>query len=121
MRLVQDIIDTINIKYGNDIEEGGEQPGFFSGLRNEEVNSAEEFLQVVMICAESLEDSQEICDQLIMGNVVIINMERTERGQQSRIIDFISGVIYAQNGSLLPISSNIYISAPEEIELSGRD
>lgn len=75
-------------------------------------------MQVVMIRTESVEDSKEICDQLLMGKVAVINMEKAPGDQRTRIIDFMSGVLYGVNGSLLPVSQVIYIVAPEGIKLS---
>ena len=53
-----------------------------------------------------------------MGKVAVINMEKAPGDQRTRIIDFISGVLYGVNGSLLAVSQVIYIVSPEGIKLS---
>lgn len=75
-------------------------------------------MHIVMIQAESIGDAREVCDQLMQGNVAIINMDRATRDQQFRIIDFMIGVIYVINGNILFISNTIYIVAPMGIELT---
>lgn len=127
MGLVQHIMDSMYINNSDDFEdeydEGVERDHkrfrYFDYLKSVEVRQAEdENMQVVMIQAESIEDAQEICDQLLEGNVTIINMDRAIRNQQSRIIDFITGVVCAINGNILLISNAIYIAAPAGIELT---
>lgn len=126
MSWVQHIIDRVQMNYQDDYddepEEFQEEKHFtfmdhfksIRALRPEE----EILMQMVMIRAESVEDSKEICDQLLMGKVAVITMEKAPGDQRARIIDFISGVLYGVNGSLLPVSQVIYIAAPEGIELS---
>lgn len=75
-------------------------------------------MQVVLIRAESVEDSKEISDQLLSGNVVVVNMENASNKQKSRIIDFISGSVYGMNGNILSVFNYIYVTAPEDIVLS---
>lgn len=75
-------------------------------------------MQVVLIRAESVEDSKEICDQLLSGNVVVVNMENASNKQKSRIIDFISESVYGMNGNILSVSNYIYVTALEDIVLS---
>lgn len=127
MSLVQQIIDKMQLNYRDDYddefeeleeEEREERFTFLDHFRNTEVSRPEEAMQVVLIRAESIEDSKEICDQLLMGNAVVINMEKASDSQKSRIIDFISGAVYGVNGSILPVSHAIYMAAPEDIELS---
>lgn len=127
MGLVQYIMDSMYTNYSDDFEveydEGADADDkrfqYLNHLKTVKVCQAEdENMQVVMIRAESIEDAQEICDQLMEGNVTIINMDNAARDQQSRIIDFMIGAIYAINGNILLISDNIYLAAPVGIELT---
>ena len=76
-------------------------------------------LEVSMIKPTSIEDSKEICDYLLAGKAVVLNMEGLQTDVAQRIIDFTSGSTYAINGNLQKISNYIFIATPESVELSG--
>lgn len=127
MSLVQHIIDRMQMNYRGgydddfeDFEEDERDERFtlLNHFRRNDQPEEDENMQVVLIRAESVEDSKEICDQLLAGNVVIMNMENASSDQKSRIIDFISGAVYGLNGNILSVSNSIYVTAPEDIELS---
>ena len=54
-----------------------------------------------------------------LRRTVVINFEGAELTVAQRSIDFIGGATYALNGSLQAVSSNIFIAAPDSIEVSG--
>ncbi len=128
MGLVQHMIDRMQMTYQDDFDEDDEddeldeRPAFLdhfkgiTGSRSEGVRS----MRIVLVHAVSIEDSKEICDQILMGNAVVINMERASEEQKSRIIDFISGAVYGLNGSILSISRSIYAAASEAVHLFDR-
>ena len=66
-----------------------------------------------------MEDAREICDYLLAGKAVVLNMEGIHMEIAQRIIDFTSGSTYSMNGNLQKISSYIFIATPESVELSG--
>ena len=72
-----------------------------------------------MIKPTSIEDSKEICDYLLAGKAVVLNMEGLHMEVAQRIIDFTSGATYSMNGNLQKISNYIFIATPESVELSG--
>ncbi len=65
------------------------------------------------------EDSQKICDMLLSNRPVIVNLEGFNPADAQRIMDFISGCIYAINGKYYPISNYIFIFSPENVDVSG--
>ena len=65
------------------------------------------------------EDSKEICDLLISGRVTVINLEGFDIDIAQRIMDFVSGCVYAINGKLHQISNYIFIVTPENVDISG--
>lgn len=128
MSLVQYIMDKIQLNYQDDYddeleEEHEEHFDILNHFKNAGADwrGGEEAMQVSLLRAESIEDSKEICDQLLMGNAVVINMEKASGDQKSRIIDFISGAVYGVNGRILPVSHAIFMAAPENIELYDRE
>ena len=76
-------------------------------------------MEVSLIKPTSLDDAKEICDYLLAGKAVVLNMEGIHTETAQRIIDFTSGSTYSMNGNLQKISSYIFIATPESVELSG--
>lgn len=75
--------------------------------------------EVYVIKPQEISESQTVTDFLKSGKTIVINMEGLELAPAQRIIDFIGGACYALNGSLQAISANIFIAAPDSIEVSG--
>lgn len=76
-------------------------------------------LEVSIMKPTSFEDSQEICDVLLSGRAVVINLEGFDENLAQRIMDFISGAVYALNGKLHQISNYIFIISPDAVDISG--
>ena len=76
-------------------------------------------MEVTMIKPTSMEDSRDICDYLLAGKAVVLNMEGIHTEVAQRIIDFTSGATYSMNGNLQKISNYIFIATPDSVELSG--
>lgn len=76
-------------------------------------------MEVTMIKPTSMDDSREICDYLLNGKAVVLNMEGLHMEIAQRIIDFTSGAAYSMDGNLQKISNYIFIATPENVELSG--
>lgn len=75
--------------------------------------------EVCIMKPTSFEDSQEICDVLLNGRAAVINLEGYDVELAQRIMDFISGAVYAVNGKLHQISNYIFIISPDNIDISG--
>lgn len=93
------------------------KPRFFS--RSSKVVPMRRGMEVSLIKPTSIEDAREICDYLLAGKAVVLNMEGIHTEVAQRIIDFTSGATYSMNGNLQKISSYIFIATPESVELSG--
>ena len=65
------------------------------------------------------EEVRDIADELLERHTVVLILERADRDTSRRIVDFLSGVAYANHGQLRPIASNIVIVAPYNVDLSG--
>ena len=76
-------------------------------------------LEVNVIKPHTFEDSQEICNMLLTNRPVIVNLEGFDPDDAQRIMDFISGCIYAINGKYHQISKYIFIFSPENVDISG--
>ncbi len=76
-------------------------------------------MQVVIIKPECYEDAQEICDQVKTKKPVVVNLEKVEFPIAQRIMDFLSGTCYSLDGSIQRVANNIFIIAPENVDISG--
>ncbi len=76
-------------------------------------------MEVSIMKPTSFEDSQEICDMLLTGRAIVINLEGFDDKLAQRTMDFISGSVYAINGKLHRISSCIFIVSPDSVDISG--
>lgn len=86
---------------------------------NNKVVSMNRGSEVYVIKPQEFNEAQTVTDFLKDGKTIVINMEGIELNAAQRIIDFIGGACYALDGSLQAISSNIFIAAPQDIEVSG--
>ena len=99
-------------------EEPPEKPRFL-GRSNPKVVPMRRSMEVTMIKPTSMEDSRDICDFLLAGKAVVLNMEGIHTEVAQRIIDFTSGATYSMNVNLQKISSYIFIATPDSVALSG--
>ena len=79
-------------------------------------------LQVVVFKPMSFsEDTRDIANSLIDGHAIVLNLENTVKDESRRILDFLSGVAYAQNGKIQRIATGTFIITPANVEISGED
>ena len=78
-------------------------------------------LQVVLVKPERFENASEIADHLREKRTVVLNLEKTEKDVSRRIVDFLSGVAYANNGKIKRIATNTFIITPYNVDLTGDD
>ncbi len=75
--------------------------------------------KMVVSQPDTFDDAQDICDHLKSKKPVVINLEGIEKADAQRIIDFLSGSIYALDGSIQKVSSDIFVIAPNNVDVSG--
>lgn len=78
-------------------------------------------LRVVLFKPEKFgEETRAIADELVQSSTVVLNMEKAG-DDTCRIIDFLSGVAYANNGTVKWVSKNTYIIAPKNVDFTGEE
>ncbi len=94
-----------------------------STSRNKVVNiNATAKLQVGIFKPERFgEETRAIADELTKTHTVVLNLEDTNKDMARRILDFLSGVAYANNGKIKRVASNTYIIIPSNVDLTGDD
>jgi cell division inhibitor SepF len=76
-------------------------------------------LKVVLVKPERFEAAAEIADHLREKHTVVMNLEQTNKDIARRLIDFLSGVAYAQDGKIKKVAASTYIITPFNVDLMG--
>ena len=76
-------------------------------------------LQVVLVKPERFENASEIADHLRDKRTVVLNLESTDKNIARRLIDFLSGVAYANEGTIKKVALSTYIITPYNVEILG--
>jgi cell division inhibitor SepF len=77
-----------------------------------------ESVKMVISQPTTFEQSEEICSFLKEKKSVIVNLEYVNKDVARRIVDFISGGVYALNGHIQKISNSIFLIAPVNYEIT---
>ncbi|MDO5135134.1 MAG: cell division protein SepF [Eubacteriales bacterium] len=88
-------------------------------MRSSRRSSQTQNMEVCVIKPASMEDTREIADTLLDNSTVILNLEGIDVELAQRIIDFASGACYSLNGSLLKVSSYIFVLGPYNVDIIG--
>lgn len=76
--------------------------------------------KMVLIEPRAYSESQQIADHLKSRNAVVVNFKRVTSDQAKRIIDFLSGTLYAIGGDLQKIGGGIYLCTPKNVNVQGK-
>ena len=88
--------------------------------RNKVVNiAATTQLSVVLVKPERFEDASGIADHLNAKRTVVLNPESTNKEVSRRLIDFLSGVAYANEGQIKRVANSTYIITPYNVDFVG--
>ena len=74
--------------------------------------------KMVVIEPKSFDESPKLVDNLKAKKPVIINLEKVESDTARKIFDFLSGATYALNGNVQKVANNIFVFAPENVDVS---
>ena len=75
--------------------------------------------KVVLIEPRVYAEAQDIAENLKNKRATIVNLQRIDRDQAIRIIDFLSGTVYALGGEIQRVGTNIFLCTPDNVEVSG--
>jgi cell division inhibitor SepF len=75
--------------------------------------------KVVLFEPRVYADAQEIADHLKNRRAVVVNLQRIQHDQAKRIVDFLSGTVYAIGGDIQRVGTNIFLCTPDNIDVSG--
>ena len=111
---------------------------FFGGTEEEigEVSGDEEYYNVskeafketngangnkmMLLEPRAYSESQQIADYLKNRNAVVVNLKRVTPDQAKRIVDFLSGTLYAIGGDLQKLGGGIFLCTPNNVNVEGK-
>lgn len=76
-------------------------------------------LQVVLVKPERYDDASAIADHLNSKHTVVLNLEDASRDISRRLLDFLSGVAYANGGQIKRVANGTYIITPYNVDIMG--
>ena len=76
-------------------------------------------LQVMLVQPERFDDCKAIADKLNEKITIVLNLEGRAPDLSRRVLDFLSGVTYANAGSIKQVAKNTYMLTPSNVELRG--
>lgn len=82
------------------------------------IHSTSQFKLIVMQPSD-FNDAKDVCDHLKNKKPVVVNLEGIQKETAQRIVDFLSGSIYALDGNIQKVSNGIFIVAPCNVDIMG--
>ena len=76
-------------------------------------------LQVVLVKPERFEEASDIADSLNAKKTVVLNLESANKDVARRLVDFLSGVAYANQGNVQKVANSTFLITPYNVDISG--
>jgi len=76
-------------------------------------------LQVVLVKPERFEDASTVADHLNQKRTVVLNLEFASKEVSRRLVDFLSGVAYANDGHIQRVANSTFIITPYNVDITG--
>ena len=76
--------------------------------------------KMMLLEPRAYSESQQIADYLKERNAVVVNLKRVTPDQAKRIVDFLSGTIYAIGGDLQKLGGGIFLCTPNNVNVEGK-
>ena len=76
--------------------------------------------KMMLLEPRAYSESQQIADYLKARNAVVVNLKRVTPDQAKRIVDFLSGTLYAIGGDLQKLGGGIFLCTPNNVNVEGK-
>ncbi len=103
----------------NDILTDGLNDQYYN-LKASEAVEEDGSTKLVLLEPRAFSETQQIADQLKNRNTVVVNLKRVTSEQAKRIVDFLSGTIYAIGGDLQKVGGGIFLCTPNNVKVNGK-
>jgi cell division inhibitor SepF len=103
-----------------DFEEYEEHPKLKKKNNNVvSLQSVQKNVKVMLVEPRVYSEVQDIADQLKNHRAVVMNLQRVPRDQAKRIVDFLSGTVYAIGGDIQKLGDNAFLCTPHNVDVAG--
>jgi len=92
----------------------------FYEVNREEAIGEDGTSKMILLEPRAYSESQQVADYLKRRNTVVVNLKRVTPEQAKRIVDFLSGTIYAIDGDLQKIGGGIFLCTPNNVNVEGK-
>ena len=106
-----DVFNSKNVSNGDE---------FYSIKTEEALQENDGNNKMILLEPRAYSESQQIADYLKSRNTVVVNLKRVTSDQAKRIVDFLSGTIYAIGGDLQKIGGGIFLCTPNNVNIQGK-
>ena len=100
----------------DDMNDGVVEDGYSD---ENDIRSGGNAFEMKIMTPKSYDDREEIARCLVLGNAVFLNIEKLNRENIIRLIDYLGGVIYVIDGKVKWSNSSTVIFAPKNVNISG--
>ena len=90
-----------------------------TGFSGHVMNMSSGKQEVVLFHAKTFDDAAKAADELRKRRAVILNMENVDKSLTRRVVDFLSGSVYALDGSVKKVAQSTYLFCPHNMDVVG--
>ena len=90
-----------------------------TGFSGQVLNMSSNKQEVVLFHAKTFDDAAKASDELRRRRAVILNMENVDKALTRRVVDFLSGSVYALDGQVKKIAQSTYLFCPHSMDIVG--
>ena len=94
-------------------------PATSTGFGGQVLNMATGKQEVVLYHAKTFDDAARAADELRKKKAIILNMENVDKSLTRRVVDFLSGAVYAVDGSVKKVAQSTYLFCPHNMDVTG--
>lgn len=105
---------------GSDSSEETVEDEFYEQVNTKGSASRAGGSKMILLEPRAFSESQQIADYLKSRNAVVVNLKRVTPDQAKRIVDFLSGTLYAIGGDLQKLGGGIFLCTPNNVEVDGK-
>lgn len=107
-----------NKLFGNSDNEDMEEE--YYEVDGEVITNVKKDSTMILLEPRAYSESKQIADYLKKKSSVIVNLRRVTPDQAKRIVDFLSGAVYAMNGDLQKLGGGIFLCCPSSVAVEGK-
>ncbi|MEW9501381.1 cell division protein SepF [Jeotgalibacillus marinus] len=83
------------------------------------LQSIQKSSKMILLEPKMYAEAQDVADHLKSHRGVVVNLQRIDKDQAKRVVDFLSGTVYAIGGDIQRVGTDIFLCTPDSIEVSG--